>query len=315
MDNEPNNDKYAIKVSRHVTWVGFWCNIALGVAKIFAGIIGRSGAVIADGVHSLSDFFTDVVILVMFGISRKGVNQRYQYGHGKYETFATMIISVSLLFVSVLLFWDALQKIIDTINGMTIEKPGYIALIMCALSILTKEWLYRYTRAAGIRINSAALIANAWHHRSDSFSSIATLAGVSGAMFLGDHWRILDPIAAMFVAILIAIVSIKLALPSIRELLEVSLPEEVVTAIKTEVRETPGVKTFHHLRSRRSGNTIIIDIDIKVAPDITVVAAHEIATQVEKRISTRMGGQYTPIVTTHIEPYKGAPRLPDGSCK
>ncbi len=308
-------DREAVKITRHVTWVGFWCNIALGIAKIFAGIAGRSGAVIADGVHSLSDFFTDVVVLVMVRISRKGINRRYQYGHGKYETFATMIIAVSLLIVGIFLFWEALQKIIETLQGIPIEKPGYIALIMCALSIIVKEWLFRYTRAAGQRINSAALIANAWHHRSDSFSSIATLLGVSGAMFLGEHWRILDPIAAMIVAILIAVVSIKLALPSIRELLEVSLPEEVESAIKDEVHRTPGVITFHHLRTRRNGNTIIVDIDIKVAPDMSVVNAHSIATLVEKRISARMGGDYKSIVTTHIEPYKGEAILPDGSCK
>lgn len=314
MSQNKITDDEAVRVARHVTWVGFWCNAVLGAAKVVAGIIGHSGAVVADGVHSFSDFITDAVILVMVGVSRKGADRKYQYGHGKYETMATMIIALCLLVVGIGIFWEGLHKVIETVNGQVLERPGYIALVMCVVSIAVKEWLYHYTRRAGERINSAAVVANAWHHRSDAFSSAATVIGVTGAIFLGERWRILDPVAAMIVAVFIVIVSVKLALPSIRELLEEALPEEMESDIKDAIRSTQGVYTFHHLRSRRSGNTIIVDVDLKVAPDITVVEAHKIASSAEKSIARRMGEAST-IVTTHIEPYKGEEILADGSCK
>lgn len=314
MQNPETADREAVRTARRVTWVGFWCNILLSAAKIAAGIAGRSGAVIADGIHSLSDFLTDFVILAMVGISRKGVDSRHHYGHGKYETLATLLIALSLLLVGLGILWDGGRKILDALRGLSPGRPGAIALFICALSIAVKEWLYHYTRRAGQRIRSTAVIANAWHHRSDAISSVATLAGVGGAMFLGPRWRILDPLAAVIVALFIIAVALRLVLPSLRELLEESLPEAEEDAVRHAIRTTPGVITYHHLRSRRSGNTIVIDVDLKVNPRITVVEAHAIASQVEQRIARRMGTRTT-IVTTHIEPYRDEPLRPDGSCR
>ncbi|MCM1021553.1 MAG: cation diffusion facilitator family transporter [Muribaculum sp.] len=307
------DEKQAIHVANHVTWVGFWWNILLGIAKVAGGIIGRSGALVADGIHSLSDVFTDVVILVMVGIARKKPDKKYQYGHGKYETFATMLLAVILAIVAIGIFGEAVQRIIDASHGILPPRPGMIALVLCTASIVVKEWLYHYTLSAGRKINSGAIIANAWHHRSDAFSSVATLLGVSGAMFLGPHWRILDPIAAIIVAIFIVIISVKIAIPAVKELLEIALPKEMENEIRQITASTPGVITYHHLRTRRNGNTIIIDMHIKVRPDILVVTAHNISSNVENRIDRRYGKNNT-IVTIHIEPYEGEKIRRDGSC-
>jgi cation diffusion facilitator family transporter len=301
-----------LKVARRVTWVGFAWNAILATAKIIGGIAGHSGAVIADGVHSLSDFITDVIVLVMVTISHRKSNHRYEYGHGKYETFASMIIAVLLVIVGIGILTDGLDKVILTIHGEELPRPGIIALVMCVASIVVKEWLYRYTRREGERIHSGALVANAWHHRSDSFSSIATLVGVVGAIWLGPQYHVLDPIAAMVVAVFIIIVGVKMAIPAVKELLEEALPADMQNEIRHIIAETQGVDTYHHLRTRRNGSTIIIDVHLKVNPELTVSSAHDISTNVERKLRTQFGN--STIVTSHIEPYRKEPLFPDGSC-
>lgn len=289
-----------IAIARHVTWVGFWCNAVLGTIKVLAGIAGRSGAVIADGIHSFSDFITDVIVLVMVTIGRRGADRRYEYGHGKYETFGTMLVAAALIVVGVIIFREGLMDVLAAAGGEELPRPGGIALGVCVLSVVVKEWLYRYTVRAGRRINSSAIIANAWHHRSDAFSSLATIAGVGGAMFLGEQWRVLDPIAEMVVAVFIAIVGIRAARPAVLELLEISLPHADLVRISRVISDTVGVQSFHHLRTRRNGPAAIIDVHIKVNPFIPVLEAHAIATDVETRLRHLLGS--TTIVTTHVEP-------------
>lgn len=303
-----------VRIARHVTWVGFWVNAILAAMKIVAGIIGRSSAMVADGIHSLSDFVTDVIVIAMIGISRKKADTTYTYGHGKYETLATMIISMALAIVAIMIFYEGIVKIIMTIRGDILPRPGMVALIMAVVSIVAKESLYHYTRIWGERISSGAVIANAWHHRSDAISSIATLLGIAGAMFMGEHWRILDPIAAIVVSIFILIVAVRIGMPSVRELLEVSLPREITDPMHDIVRMTHGVITYHHFRSRRNGNNLIIDMHIKVDPDITVVEGHRIASDLERNLRKRFGQSM--IINIHVEPYRGERINPaDGSCK
>lgn len=290
--------------ARHVTWVGFWVNAILAVLKIAAGVMGRSGAMIADGIHSMSDFVTDLIVIVMVGIARRKPDARYQYGHGKYETLATLIISVMLGLAGLAIFYDGLMGVIDTLGGTLLPRPGMIALVMALVSIAAKEWLFHYTKRVGDSISSAAVVANAWHHRSDALSSVATLAGVAGAMFLGEHWRVLDPLAAMLVAVLIVIVAVKLAGPSVKELLDVALPPDMTARMADIIASTPGVKAFHRFRSRRNGNSLIVDVHIKVDPSITVVAGHNIATSVENRLRHDFGNDM--ITNIHVEPFKPA---------
>ncbi len=264
--------------------------------KIIAGIWGRSSAMIADGIHSLSDFITDFIVIIFIKISSKNEDSDHPYGHGKFETFATMLISFALFVVAIGIFYSGSIKIYEVLNGEIIERPTYLALAMAAVSIIVKENLYWYTITIGRNIDSPAVIANGWHHRSDAFSSIGTLIGISGAMFLGERWRVLDPITSLVVGIFIFGVAYKLARPSIQELLEMSLPEEVEQNIAEKIQQTPGVIAFHHLRTRKNGNTFIIDMHIKVDPDSSIVKAHDIATQVEESLKTTFGekdaGQY-----------------------
>lgn len=289
-----------VKFGRHVTWVGFWANVALSVLKVLAGVFGRSSAMIADGVHSASDLLTDVAVLIVIGASRKKADKSHAYGHGKIETFVTFLIALLLGGVGAGIFIDGLKRAIDCLHGMVIPQPGWIALAMAVLSILAKEWLFRYTRRAARRIHSSAMEANAWHHRSDAFSSLATLVGIAGAMFFGERWRILDPLAAVFVSVLIFIMAYKMAKQSAAELLEATLPKEITTEMVKIIAATPGVRAFHHFRTRQNGNTKIIDLHIKLDPELSLVKAHDIATDVERRLKER----YDPVVVNvHMEPY------------
>lgn len=304
----------SVRIARHVTWVGFWWNALLGTLKIIAGVAGRSSALIADGIHSFSDFVSDVIVLVMVGIARKKPDSKHEYGHGKYETLATILLAAVLLVVAGGILVSGITQIVDFIHGEEISRPEPIALVICAASIIVKEWLYQYTRRAGVKIKSEAVVANAWHHRSDAFSSVATLAGVAGAIFLGDWGRICDPIAAIVVAVFITVVAVKMALPAISELLEIALSEEEKSEIYNAITSAPGVVTFHHLRSRRSGTNVIIDLHIKVNPDISVENAHHIATSVEDNLRAHFG-RYETLTNIHIEPYHGETIRPDGSCE
>lgn len=295
-----NSSSEEVRLGRHVTWVGFWTNAGLSVLKILAGVFGRSSAMIADGVHSASDLLTDIAVLIVIGVSRKKADSSHTYGHGKIETFVTFVIALLLAAVGIGILVDGVERGIEFFKGGVILQPTWIALAMAILSILTKEWLFRYTRTAARKIASSAMEANAWHHRSDAFSSIATLAGVAGAMFLGPKWRFLDPLAAVVVSALIIAMACNMAKTSIKELLEASLPKEELARISEIIKATPGVKDFHHLRSRSNGNTKIIDFHIKLDPSISLKEAHDIATEVETRIKK----EFAPaVVNIHMEPY------------
>ncbi|MCM1347958.1 MAG: cation diffusion facilitator family transporter [Firmicutes bacterium] len=310
----PYTDSQVVAIARRVTWVGFAVNAVLAALKIAAGVIGRSSAMVADGVHSLTDFVTDLIVIIMIGVSRRKANHVYQYGYGKVETFATLIIGVALGVVAIMLFWRGLDSTIQSFRGTVHPpQPHAVALWMAVVSVVSKEWLFRYTRTWGHRIGSAAVVANAWHHRSDAISSLATLAGIAGAMFLGPHWRVLDPLAAMLVSVFIAIEAVDIARPAVKELLDVSLPADLADPIRKTIRETPGVITYHHFRSRRNGPRIIIDVHIKVNPDITVKSGHAISSLVEERLKKSFGSSI--ITNIHIEPYLNQPIFADGSCK
>ncbi len=297
LDKETSEE---VKLGRHVTWVGFWTNAGLSVLKILAGVFGRSSAMIADGVHSASDLVTDVAVLIVIGVSRKKADSSHSYGHGKIETFVTFIISLLLAAVGIGILIDGVERGIDFFKGGEILKPTWLALGMAVISIVIKEWLFRYTRSTARKIASSAMEANAWHHRSDAYSSLATLAGIAGAMFFGPNWRFLDPLAAVIVSILIIAMSWSMAKTSVKELLEASLPEEEAQPIKDIIMSTPGVMDYHHFRSRSNGNTKIVDFHIKLTPDISLREAHDIATNVENRIKNEYGPA---VVNIHMEPY------------
>lgn len=293
--------KNRTRTIRNATLVGSVANLLLTIGKIIAGIVGKSSAMIADGVHSLSDLVTDLIVLAFIRVSGKERDKSHKYGHGKFETFATMLISFALMVVGIGILWTGAKKVIDLINGLVIEQPGYIALYAALFSILTKEGLFWYTKTIGVKVNSQAMVANAWHHRSDAFSSIGAALGISGAILLGEKWRVLDPIAGIIVSFFILKVAWDIASPSIKELLESSLPEETENEILEIIKNTNGVRGFHNLRTRKIGNILAIEAHIKVDKDLTVEVSHQIATEIEKSIRATFGIQSH--VGIHIEPY------------
>lgn len=284
------------------TLLGMFVNIALFLFKLVAGVVGRSGAMIADAVHSASDFATDVVVLAFVRISSKPRDDDHKWGHGKYETLASLIIGVALFGVCVELFIDSAEKIKAVANGEVLPRPGGIAIVAAALSIAVKELLYRYTVRVGKQVASSAVMANAWHHRSDALSSIGALIGVCLAYFLGEEWRIADPIAAIVVAALILNVSISLCRTSLAELLEKSLPREVEQEILSIISATPNVHKPHNLRTRRIGSDIAIEVHIRVDGSMTVYDSHEISKEIEGSLRERFGENTA--VAIHIEPLK-----------
>lgn len=288
-------------VARHVTWVGFVINAVLAVAKIVGGIFTRSSALVADGIHSFSDFISDIIVLVMVGIARKRPDSGHQFGHGRYEALASILLAVILGIVAIGICCDGVDRTLTVVNGGVLPRPGIWALVIIAVSIVSKEWLYHYTRRAGESIHSDAVIANAWHHRSDSFSSIATLIGVAGSVFLGEKWRVLDPIAAIIVAGFIFWVSIKLARPALSELLGASLPDADREKIANALDNTEGIRRWNNLRTFKSGKDAYVEVHIRVDPEINIRVAHHIATCAEHRISHSLD-DFSVHVTTHIEP-------------
>ena len=257
-----------------VTIVGSIVNFLLLVFKFFAGIAGHSAAMLADAVHSLSDFITDIVVIVFVRIAGKPEDKGHDYGHGKYETLATAIIGLLLLCVGFGIFWNGASSIYTFLRGGQLESPGVVALVAALVSIVSKEILYQYTVIQGKKLNSQAVIANAWHHRSDALSSIGTAIGIGGAILLGDHWRVLDPVAAVVVSFFIMKVSVRLLIPCVDELLEKSLPEDVEKEIEQTVLSFPGVSQPHHLRTRRIGNYYAIELHVRMDGKITLEEAH-----------------------------------------
>jgi len=290
-----------VKEARKVTWVGFAVNMVLTILKIIAGFLGKSTAMIADGIHSLSDFITDLFVIVFIGISGKEKDEDHRYGHGKYETFATLLISLALILVGIGIFWSGISKIIQVVNGGVLEQPTYLALFAAIISIISKEALFWYTKIAGDKINSNAVIANAWHHRSDAFSSIGTALGISGAIFLGESWRILDPIAGVIVSFFILKVAFELGMPSIHELLEKSLPQETEKSIIDVIESHPDVIFQHNLKTRKIGNIFAIDVHIKLDKDISFVKSHDVATEIEVSLREKFGEKT--VTNIHTEPY------------
>lgn len=285
-----------------VTLVGFAVNLVLSLAKLAAGVFGRSGAMVADAVHSFSDLATDVVVIVFARISAKPRDDGHDYGHGKYETLATILISMALGVVGVGILVNSIGAVRSVLDGGVLPRPGLVALVAAVLSIAAKEILYRYTVREGRAIDSPSVVANAWHHRSDALSSLGTLVGIGCAYFLGDKWRIADPIAALIVAVFIFKVAFDLIRTGVGELLEKSLPEETEREILRIVTLDPAVREPHNLRTRHIGAAIAIEIHIRVDGAMTVARSHALTVGIERRLRERFGEGT--MIAVHVEPLK-----------
>lgn len=289
------------KIQR-VTFVGSVGNIMLTAFKFIAGFAGHSTAMVADAVHSLSDFISDVIVFIFIRLSGKPVDSSHNYGHGKYETLATGIVGIMLLFAGIYLGYDSAFKIVDFFNGIKLEQPGMLALIAAIASIVVKEGLYRYTASYGRKFNSPAVIANAWHHRSDAISSIATTVGIGGAILLGSDWYVLDPLAALFVSFFIIRIACQISWPAFEELMEKSLPVEIEEKILAIIMSYVQVSQPHKLRTRRVGQVNVVDVHVRMPGIMSVASSHEITRDIENDLHSFLGNNA--IINIHVEPEK-----------
>ena len=283
-----------------VTLVGGVINVVLLLFKFVAGIVGHSAAMVADAVHSLSDFVTDIIVIIFVHISGKPKDKSHDYGHGKYETLAMTIIGVALLAVAVGIVYSGVTKIIDWLSGQQLEAPGTLALWAALLSVLLKEGVYRYSMVKARQLQSQAVEANAWHHRSDALSSIGTAIGIGGAIFLGQRWTVLDPVASVIVGLFIVKVAIFLLRDGIGDLMEQSLPDEVEEEILRLAGSVEGVCEPHDLRTRRIGNHYAIELHILMDGHITLCEAHDKASEVEDLLKKNYGDETH--IAVHVEP-------------
>lgn len=291
-----NRERYIYRV----TITGSVVNFILLIFKFIAGFLGNSSAMVADAAHSLSDFASDIVLLVCVKISGKPEDEDHAYGHGKFETLAAALIGMLLLATAIGFMWNGLEQIAGFFEGRELPVPGWIALVAAFMSIVVKEALYHYTVHAGIKIESNVLKVNAWHHRSDAFSSLATVIGIGGAMLPGKYWLILDPLAACVISLFIGGMALSLMKPGLDELMEKSLPASEIRKIETIICTSPGVRSYHRVRTRRVGVNRAVEAHVRLDGSISLYEAHEIASHIEKAIKEELGQKTH--VGIHMEP-------------
>lgn len=272
-----------------VTIIGGIVKLVMFVIKLLAGIFGRSSAMVADSVHSLSDLVTDFIVLAFVKVSGRDADARYPYGYGKFETLASLIIGLILIGVGITIVVDGASLVADSLRGEELERPTMLALVVAAISVAMREGLYHYTISRGRRLNSTPVIANAWHHRADALTSAATLVAIAGSMFLGEKWRILDPIAAILVGALIVKVGVQVVVPSVKELMEHSLPADKVAAIADEIRSVAGAESIRELRTRRIGHHMVIDADVNIPASATIAESEAISRQISDSLLKKFG--------------------------
>ena len=285
-----------------VTLAGSAGNLVLLTFKFVAGVLGHSAAMVADAVHSLSDFFTDLVVLLFVKVSSKPQDESHDYGHGKFETLATLFIGLALLGAAIGIIVSGAVKFAHWLGGETLEVPGMLALWAALISIVIKEALYRYTVVKGRKLNSPAMVANAWHHRSDALSSIGAAIGIGGAILLGERWAVLDPLASIVVGGMLMKVAWDLLKGSMGELTDQSLQPKEEQEILEIITSFPEVSHPHNLRTRRIGNRIAIEVHVRMDGDLPLHTVHEQATAIERKLRERFGEET--LVTLHMEPRK-----------
>ncbi len=283
-----------------VTLLGSAGNFLLTAFKFAAGILGHSSAMIADAVHSLSDFVTDLIVLVFIRIGAKPQDKSHDYGHGKFETLATLFVSLALVAAAIGIIGSGAVKFARWLRGETLVMPGRLALWASLISIVVKEILYRYTISRGKALGSAAVVANAWHHRSDALSSVGAAIGIGGALLLGQKWAVLDPLASIVVGAMLIKVAWELLRTSTGELTDESLPAETEREIEDIIHSFPDVSEPHNLRTRRIGNRIAIEAHVRMDGSRTLADAHERVSDIERKIKQRFGKET--LVTIHMEP-------------
>ena len=288
-----------------VTLIGSAGNLALLIFKFVAGVVGHSAAMMADAFHSLSDFFTDIIVLLFVKVSERPQDVSHEYGHGKFETLATLFIGLALVGVAIGVIVNGAIKFASWLSGESLPSPGKLALWAALVSILVKEALYRYTIIQGRSLESKAVIANAWHHRSDALSSVGAAIGIGGAIIFGERWAVLDPLASIVIGGMLMKVAWDLLKDSLGELTDQSLTEAEEQEILSIISSSPNVTEPHNLRTRHIGKRIAIEFHIRLDGSLSLETAHSTATEIERKLKERFGSDA--IVTIHMEPRKQAP--------
>ena len=287
---------------RRITLIGSAGNVLLVIVKFIAGVVGHSSAMIADAVHSLSDLLTDFIVLLFVGISARPQDSSHDYGHGKFETLASLMVSIALIGAAIGIIVSGASKFAAWLGGADLQSPGKLALWVAVISILVKELMYQYTARKGRDLESQALVANAWHHRSDALSSIGAAIGVAGAVLLGGRWTVLDPLASIVVGAMLIAVALKIMRPSLGELTDESLSEAQESEIMGIISSFPEVSEPHNLRTRHIGNKVAIEAHIRMDGEMTLNSVHQITYEIERKLKDRFGTDT--IVTLHMEPTK-----------
>ena len=287
---------------RRITLIGSAGNVLLVIVKFIAGVVGHSSAMIADAVHSLSDLLTDFIVLLFVGISARPQDSSHDYGHGKFETLASLMVSIALIGAAIGIIVSGASKFAAWLGGTDLQSPGKLALWVAVISILVKELMYQYTARKGRDLESQALVANAWHHRSDALSSIGAAIGVAGAVLLGGRWTVLDPLASIVVGAMLIAVALKIMRPSLGELTDESLSEAQESEIMGIISSFPEVSEPHNLRTRHIGNKVAIEAHIRMDGEMTLNSVHQITYEIERKLKDRFGADT--IVTLHMEPTK-----------
>lgn len=290
-----NKHQTRYQATRNVTLVGVIVNILLSAAQLLGGFFAHSQALIADGVHTLSDLASDFVVLIAAKIADKDADEDHPYGHGRFETLATVILGLALGAVALGITMNAIGRLM---NPERLLQPQPLALLFVALAIISKEGLYHYTMHVANRIDSKMLMANAWHHRSDAISSILVAIGVAGSVFLEIPW--LDAAAAIVVAIMIFYMGLKLILDSTMELVDTAWDADKTDAIKTFIGSIEGVDHMHLLRTRKMGNSVLADVHVQVNPYLSVSEGHYVAESVMTKL--RKNFPEMTDITVHIDP-------------
>jgi cation diffusion facilitator family transporter len=292
--HHPNPRDARYREVRKVTLIGSIVDLLLGIIKVVIGYLSHSQALVADGIHSFSDLFTDFLVLFAAKHSHREADEEHPYGHGRIETVATVALGVALLTVAAGISYDAVRRLLEP---DLLLHPGLLALLAALVSVFAKEVIYQYTARVARRLRSNMLHANAWHSRSDAISSIVVVIGVVGTM-AGLRW--LDAAAAIVVALMIAKIAWDLLWKSLQELIDTALEAEQVEAISASIRDVPGVRSLHMLRTRRSGSDALVDVHILVDPKLSVSEGHQIGETVRSRLLA--GNDEVTDVTVHIDP-------------
>ena len=287
----------SIQQVRRVTWVGFFVNLGLTVFKCVAGVLGSSQAVLADGVHSLSDSMTDLVVILGSHYWSRPPDAEHPYGHRRLETFVTILIGLVLFGAGIGIAWEALESIKEPVHAI----PGRIAAVAAGVSVIANELLYRWTARWGREVKSSAVLANAWHHRLDAISSIPAFLAVGGAILL-PSWTMLDTLGAFLVSLIILQAAVRIVWPGLKELMDWGAPQELCNAIRAIAQEQPGIRNVHKIRTRYQSGSIFADMHVVVNGDISVLQGHDIAEHVRNEVMS--GVPEVVDVVVHVDPHQ-----------